>query len=88
MVYQGATGLYHFLINVIPFISNSVGFIYTIANIIIINVNLALMHVFQDFSKVPNWLEVSRSLVPDLIVKDPKVNTIIITSNNYHFMLY
>ena len=23
MVYQGATGLYHFLINVIPFISNS-----------------------------------------------------------------
>ena len=25
MVYQGATGLYHFLINVIPFISNSVG---------------------------------------------------------------
>ena len=24
MVYQGATGLYHFLINVIPFISNSV----------------------------------------------------------------
>ena len=27
MVYQGATGLYHFLINVIPFISNSVGII-------------------------------------------------------------
>ena len=26
MVYQGATGLYHFLINVIPFISNSVWF--------------------------------------------------------------
>ena len=25
MVYQGATGLYHFVINVIPFISNSVG---------------------------------------------------------------
>ena len=24
MVYQGATGLYHFVINVIPFISNSV----------------------------------------------------------------
>ena len=24
MVYQDATGLYHFLINVIPFISNSV----------------------------------------------------------------
>ena len=24
MVYQGTTGLYHFLINVIPFISNSV----------------------------------------------------------------
>ena len=28
MVYQGATGLYHFLINVIPFISNSVLGIY------------------------------------------------------------
>ena len=27
MVYQGATGLYHFLINVIPFISNSVLYI-------------------------------------------------------------
>ena len=26
MVYQDATGLYHFLINVIPFISNSVLF--------------------------------------------------------------
>ena len=26
MVYQDATGLYHFVINVIPFISNSVGF--------------------------------------------------------------
>ena len=24
MVYQGATGLYHFLINVIPFISNCI----------------------------------------------------------------
>ena len=29
MVYQGATGLYHFLINVIPFISNSVGTTFT-----------------------------------------------------------
>ena len=30
MVYQGATGLYHFLINVIPFISNSVHEVDTI----------------------------------------------------------
>ena len=31
MVFQGATGLYHFLINVIPFISNSVGNLRTIS---------------------------------------------------------
>ena len=35
MVYQGATGLYHFLINVISFISNSV-YIYINISIIII----------------------------------------------------
>ena len=28
MVYQGATGLYYFLINVIPFISNSVPYTF------------------------------------------------------------
>ena len=32
MVYHGATGLYHFLINVIPFISNSVGLVYKLNN--------------------------------------------------------
>ena len=40
MVYQGATGLYHFVINVIPFISNSVGsqYMYTRYGWIVINV--------------------------------------------------
>ena len=33
MVYQGATGLYHFLINVIPFISNSEHIIRTTMNV-------------------------------------------------------
>ena len=34
MVYQGATGLYHFLIDIIPFISNCVLFILVTCEII------------------------------------------------------
>ena len=33
MVYQGATGLYHFVINVIPFISNSVVYYIYVAHL-------------------------------------------------------
>ena len=30
--------------------------------------------VLQDFSKVPSWLLVNRSLTPDFVSADPKVN--------------
>ncbi|EDV23892.1 uncharacterized protein TRIADDRAFT_57566 [Trichoplax adhaerens] len=37
-----------------------------------INKELSVVKISKDFSKVPGWLNVHRSLVPDFIVTDPK----------------
>ncbi len=37
-----------------------------------VNRDLAVNKISKDASKVPSWLSVSRSLVPDFVVKDPK----------------
>lgn len=28
----------------------------------------------QDMSKVPSWLKITKTLVPDLVIRNPKVN--------------
>lgn len=31
-----------------------------------------MVKVEHDYSKVPDWLDISKSVVPDCLVKDPK----------------
>ena len=38
-----------------------------------VNRDLDVNKISKDASKVPSWLSVSRTLVPDFVVKDPKV---------------
>ncbi|KAL5968856.1 DNA ligase 3, partial [Taenia solium] len=35
-----------------------------------------MIKISKDYSKVPKWLNVSRSLVPDFVVKDPKKSSV------------
>ncbi|XP_038060939.1 DNA ligase 3-like [Patiria miniata] len=37
-----------------------------------LNRDLAMDKISKDYSKVPSWLNISRGLVPDFVVKDPK----------------
>ena len=39
----------------------------------IISFFLPSFYTLQSASKVPSWLLVNKSLIPDLVVKDPKV---------------
>ena len=34
---------------------------------------IAISFLFQDSTKIPSWLDISKTLVPDFVVKDPKV---------------
>lgn len=37
---------------------------------------LEVIKINKDFTKVPNWLHVNKSLIPDFVVKDPKESPI------------
>ena len=37
---------------------------------------LKMVKISKDTSKVPSWLLLNKTLVPDLVVADPKVNNV------------
>ena len=38
-----------------------------------VNKDLDVVKISKDASKVPSWLRVSKSLIPDFVIRDPKV---------------
>ncbi len=52
-----------------------------------LNAELEVVKINKNMAKVPSWLSVSKNLVPDFVVKDPKVwKTFVASHKGYNVL--